>query len=814
MNKPSTKIGKIYRRETYLAVGLLSTTVIGALLASLSLGKIRSEYSIHQFLPKSHPLMTQDMEVRDRFKLSRGQPVLVTLELKKGHWLLDENLKKLEATTKAIPSITNVRQAVSLATVQSADQSDSEFSVVTLSKLPMKVRRDRIRKDRFITPTLVSSNLKLAVIAVMLEYNISNQGIEQALEKVRETAAKAFPAASVQVGGVPAIQAQLTSMVKRELFRFMGLALLASCFTLALVFSTPMSAVIPFITIFVTNIFVLFFMVLGGFPMTILAATIPILVSVNVLSLTTHTMLRLSEEGQLRPFADTQKFSGKVILVFKTLQYLALPNLLAALTTSFGFATLAMENVPLIRDFGLVVAVAMVVSWVSTTLIMMPMLILMPLPVARPWVLHQATWVRSVFQHRKAVVVSALIFVISMVFVGRNLNWGSRLFDDLPEGEEARLVTEESDRNLGGMIPLELLISLPGKEPWNEPSALVKLDKLQDRFRRHHDIGSVVGVPDLLRQVIGRPDAKIPKTRKAIAERWFILGMAAENPLRNYMTSDGRTIRVGMRLHDRPSHQVQKLLKEVRAEAKKAFPKSTVQLGGMGSNIHFLNDSLSRSLLVGFWLALGVIGLLLLGVFRSVRWTFVSMLPNLMPASILLGLLAIFETPIKPGVAIVFAIALGFSFDNTIYILMRLKGILKNANAGIAREIENTLRVEGNPCLVSIICLLSGFTIFLFSSFDINRTFGLYMLAGLMASVASDLIFMPALIQWAPWLLGEKQKAGMLQLDYAEVPQSEALGEPKPRLAKILPFPLRKPLVRDNEDADQVADSSDSSKAA
>jgi hypothetical protein len=61
--------------------------------------------------------------------------------------------------------------------------------------------------------------------------------------------------------------------------------------------------------------------------------------------------------------------------------------------------------------------------------------------------------------------------------------------------------------------------------------------------------------------------------------------------------------------------------------------------------------------------------------------------------------------------------------------------------------------LEGNPCLVATLVVMMGFSVFLFSYFDLNRTFGACMLVSILGGLLGDLIFLPALLKTAPWLL-------------------------------------------------------------
>jgi predicted RND superfamily exporter protein len=174
----------------------------------------------------------------------------------------------------------------------------------------------------------------------------------------------------------------------------------------------------------------------------------------------------------------------------------------------------------------------------------------------------------------------------------------------------------------------------------------------------------------------------------------------------------------------------------------------------MGAIVHIINDELSVELIFGFWQALLVIVILLAFIFRSLRWAIIACIPNLAPPIALLGYLSLTHTPIKPGTAIIFSIALGLAFNNTVYLLNRLTALKNSVHLFPVRK---TFYLEGNPCLVSTLIMLVGFSVFLFSYFSINQTFGACMMVSIIGGIIGDLFFLPAFIFLWPESLGRTQ---------------------------------------------------------
>lgn len=731
-----------------LALGLgLITVIIGA----FSLTKLKTQYNVLQFLPKNHPALRMDSAVRRRFHINDRPTFIGVLTLRnrnQGDWLQAGRVQKLSALTLKIKALNSVDEAISVANVEGAAQVEGSLSVGELVKLvPKNEWKNRILKDNLLTPNLIAEDGRTVLIYVMLK-SASISVLTETEAKLKSMLASTFPEADTSIGGVPAVQTDLSLLLNKELLHFLVLTVIACALTLLMIFRTLSTIWIPLILVVYCNIMVLAFIALSGLTFTILSSTIPILVFIDVMTISCHILLRIHEEAQLA------QGESKWSLILRTNRSIWLPNLLGSVTTSVGFLTLLYSDVPLIQSYGKAAGISILLSSVLTSLGIMPLLLAFPFPTPREWVHRPARWALWIIQRRKQVVAATVATCALCAIVGRQLDWTGRLFDDLPKGHEARQSTEQIDSTMGGVVPLDVIIRLPkgNKKDWSDPHRISKLDHLVEDLRQIPGVGTAQSLPDFLR-ASGLHQTRLPASRAAIAETYFVYSMSPANPMANYVTSDNRSARIGLKIHDLPSDQVKALLSKVRRKAQSTFPDSLVQMGGMGAVVHTVNDEISHDLIFGFWEALGLIILVLIPVFRSLRWALVAAVPNLIPPIALLGFLAVTDTPIKPGVAIIFSIALGLAFTNTIYALNRLRQLRR---PGRPLPIKRTFHLEGNPCLVSTLVVMMGFSVFLFSYFQLNRTFGACMLVSIVAGMVGDLMFLPALLKMAPWLLDSK----------------------------------------------------------
>ncbi|WP_413290727.1 outer membrane lipoprotein-sorting protein [Bdellovibrio sp. HCB337] len=723
-----------------LAMGALTV------LSVFTFSNLQTQYSLSQFLPKQNPLLALDAKAKRTFQISESQPFIVTLQLtdKTQNWLDVDKIQILKQTTEELRQLEGVKNTLSLATVEGAINSKEGLSVgPLLASIPPEKWIQQVVKNTMLSPALISKDLRTASLVVYIK-ELPNNALQELKTHIESIAQKNLEFAKVEMGGTPAVQSDISVLLQSEIRNFVGLGFLACLIVLSIVFANITPVLISFVITLVANLMILAAMAILGYSFTVLSTTIPILATITVMSLCIHSMLRLVEEEKLGPPLPHYKS------VLRTMRVLLGANFLAALTPMIGFLSLATTKVPLIKDFGITVAMAIFICWIVSNALLVPLMILLPKPQARKWAWAKARW--GLYFFRKSGVVALLIIVVSvgLAIKGQKLSWTARLFDDLPTDHQVRNSTEIIDRKLGGMIPID--IELRGTQDiWGDPKLLAKLDSLIHHYRKYPGVGSAVGLPDLV-AASNLTRSRLPASKASTAEILFLYSLSDQSPLKNYLSTDSARTRIALRAQDLPSNELARLVDNLVHEAHVKFPGFKVTATGMGSTIHTLNNQLSKELIFGFWHAMIAIFLILIVVFRSVRWSFVACIPNLVPPAVLLGFLAISQTPIKPSIAIIFSIALGLAFNNTVYFLERLRSIQRNSSIN-KLDVEKALWLEGNPCLISSLTLLAGFSVFLVSYFAMNRTFGFYMVLSMIAGLVGDLILLPTLIKSCPWLL-------------------------------------------------------------
>ena len=722
----------------------------------VSLRWLKTQYSMRQFMPLNHPLYTSDTEIKKKFRLIEEQPILVTIELldsEKGTWLSPERLDLVKQATKFVAGIPQIERALSITTFETAMVQGEELKVGNLFSLwPQTEWQKRVDEDALLKPGFLSLDSRTTMITGEIKF-VPTEVAGELIKSIRQDLVRIFPPDHyrIAVSGVVSLQADMTILVGKEMKNFLAFAFLTCLLTLMAYFRSFSSVIVCLILVMVSNIGALSWMALSGYSFSVLSTSVPILASITALAIGSHTLLNFSADFAAK--AVNRTLEEKIRILNSTYRALLLPNLLMAITTVIGFFTLSSSKIPLIREFAWSVAGGILISWLLITLILPPLLLFFPVPIVRKWTAKKAGWIIPILKYRFWILGFLVFSVIGLGLRGLPLQWSVHLHDDLPRYREIKQSADVIDQKMGGMLPLEVMIELQNEtSPWNDPDRLAKLNEVLSTARKLPGVGSAIGYSDFFKFMESKN-----KSRQSVAEANFLYSMSgAKDPLRQFLSADGNSVRLNLRLQDVLSDEMRDTVEKVGKLVHDNFPTAVVKMGGMATMAHQLNAELSRTMIMGLWESLLWISLLIIFAFRSFRLAVVAAIPNLLAPLALLAAMSVLKTPIKPIVGVIFSIALGVAYNNTVYLVARLRDLNNN--------VAQAWYEEGNPCLFSSVALLGGFAVFMTSYFSINKTFGAYMLWSITNGLLGDLIVFPILLSIFPWLLNDSKIFGALEV--------------------------------------------------
>jgi len=133
-------------------------------------------------------------------------------------------------------------------------------------------------------------------------------------------------------------------------------------------------------------------------------------------------------------------------------------------------------------------------------------------------------------------------------------------------------------------------------------------------------------------------------------------------------------------------------------------------------------------------------------IFKSIRIGLFSLVPNIIPPALGLGILALMGEPIDIGVVLITSITLGIAVDDTIYFLTQYAQEMKDSGQQIKLSLEKVLMKSTAGLIHTSVILILSFLVFLIGDFAPNRHFGFLIAIVLFLALLCDLCLLPALL--------------------------------------------------------------------
>lgn len=691
-----------------------------------------------QFYPTTNILIQNERKIASDFATHKDTSIFVLFETKdKSSWLAEKNFQTIKNISEKFEKEPQINKVTSISTLQNASSSSEQVEIGQLFDALSLEKRKTIANNHPLVKPLILNQSEAMTLMVLSFPTIDSMAIKPYSENLQNYFSSQYPHYKIRIGGLNVLQAEMGQILEQELVRSALLGLLVFALGLLFVYKKPISLFPVVISLVFVNTTILGALAAFKMPLNVLSSTLPILVSLGVISMVVHIQGHYNQ-------------SRNILVTYKDLFW---ENLLAVFISGLGFLFLRTSDSEMIKSYGTIVAIAAFSSWFLVHLIYWPLSFFFTATDFRSLFHKSAFWALAFLKFKKQIMIAAAVVFILGFYGAFNLNWNYLVLDDLPKNQSARQTTELIDSQFGGTIEMNYVIALNSGN-WQQPMQLNQLNSLLQQIRNVPVVGSVASASDIFKAMSAKSSPRWLASTSEVNDTGLILSMAAENPLDKYLSADRKKALIKVRYKDSPSNEIQKSFNQITNLIKKTFPIAKVTRGGFAEQFHVLNQEISKDLVYNFWHALLMATLILVVIFKNWRLAVIACLPNLLPPMALLAWVSAQQLPLKPSVAIIFSIAIGMAFTNTIYILGRIVKLKKEHGYKNYIPLKRALLEEGNPCLVATTLVLLGFFVFLFSQFGVNRLFGQYMLLSVTAAFVGDLIFMPSLIQYSKkWIL-------------------------------------------------------------
>jgi uncharacterized protein len=747
-------------------IPLSIAVVVGALMLAPRANILHIDNDITAWFSKQDPVYKDYERYRKEFGGTRA--LIVALKADSADRLFSrDTLRFIEKVSGDIERVDTVQRVNSLATativraIATGDEGGLDVRPL-LNHLdtrdPAEIKHDALTDD-LLRGDLVSDDATTTAIIVSFDEDRIDEVRAGVIQQIHNIVDPSLPTGvQAYYNGSLEISETYNRITLDNQQKFTPPILLFTVLAIYLSFRSWRKTVLSMFAIVVSILWTLGLYSLMGYTYNVLASMLVPLIVVLAIADDVHIMQHWDEERRTYDVEEAFK---------RTVAHLAAPLLGASGTTALGMLSLATSNVVAVRAFGIGSAVGIMVDF-AISLVFVPTLLTFVKPETgeaphERYLIGPLTAVArfSCAKPRQVLIASIVICAIAAGGIFRlrvDTNHISFFSKNHPLGRSAAVI----DHELAGIYSFQIM--LEGQpDSISTPDALARMDRLEEQLRTLPYVRKVTSVADYVKRINkelsdGRSEANVvPADASTIAQELFVftLGGEGRHELERVVASDYSRAQISIKLQSMSSDLVLEQIEQSDRLAKEIFAGSGIEVLTTGSGRLFstLDHYLVMSQLTSFGTAFFTVFGVIFVVFRSVRFGFLTIAPNLLPVLAVLGVMGYLGISMNVATVMVASVALGIVDDDTIHFINRYR---REAEAGSTTDqaIEIATAHEGRASLTTAIINSMGYGVLLLSEYKPTAWFGGLLALTMATAFLAEVFILPATIKLMPRLFG------------------------------------------------------------
>jgi len=571
----------------------------------------------------------------------------------------------------------------------------------------------------------------------------------------------------IKIGGIPMIIDDMITYVRNDLVNF-GLGVLIFILTtLIVIFRRLRWVVLPILScIFAVSIMM---GLLGflGWKVTVISSNFISLMLILTLSMNIHLIVRYR---QLR-----ENFDDHFELVKNTTSKMVWPCLYTALTTIVAFASLVLSDIKPVIDFGYMMVIGLIVTFLIT-FILLPCLMLLIGPEENNNLdgnkaEFKFTEMLADFTLSKGSLINfvSLLVLFTSIYGASLLRVENSFINYFKSNTEIYKGMKLIDEKLGGTTPLDIILKFPEDNNQNEFDELdsdlfdeyektdadwFTIEKI-NRIKQVHDyldsqseIGKVLSLASTVRVAERINDG----AELSSLEMGLLYKRAPEKvkemAVKPYISIENNEARISVRVLDSKKDLRRKeLIDRINSDLENKLNLDPSMFTVTGILILYNNmlQSLFNSQILSLGFVMLGITIMFLILFKSITLSLIGIIPNLLAATFVLGLMGLIGIPLDMMTITVAAITVGIAVDNSIHYIYRFREEFEKL-----RNYDEALKAShnsiGRAIFFTSITIIFGFSILVLSNFIPTIIFGILTGLAMMIAMIAVLTLLPRLI--------------------------------------------------------------------
>ncbi len=611
------------------------------------------------------------------------------------------------------------------------------------------------------------------------------------VQEIRDIVADYEDGADMFVGGATMITSDMIRFIKNDLVTF-GVGILAFIvITLIVIFRHPKLVFLPLCTCVVTATMMLGLLGWLDWRLTVISSNFVSLLLIITMAITIHLVVRYQENCRV------ESDQPQTRLVLDTVMQMGRPCFYTAITTIVAFVSLVVSDIRPVIDFGWMMTIGVAMALVVTFLIVPAGLLVMGgigKSSIGPEDPRYMSWLaRQVLRFPATIlIVSSLVALVSFYGISQ-LKVENRFIDYFKDDTEIHQGMLVIDNKLGGTMTLDVVLSAPdnwddylsdgsasssdsgefGDDPfaedfdsfdedpfaegdssgsseasyWWNRTGLGTVERYHDFLEAQPEIGKVTSVATMYkvaRDLVGGElnDIELAYMRQSLSP-----------DLRNtliepYYDPEIQQVRISTRVKESVQGLSRdELIQRVEnyGEDELGIASENVQTTGLIVLYNNMLQSLFSSQIKTLGAVFFAIMIMFMVLFRSLLISVIAMIPNMLAAVVVLGIMGLAGIPLDIMTITIAAITVGMGVDHEIHYIHRFRNEFSRVK-NYTEALKRSHRTIGRALLYTAITIIVGFSVLALSNFIPSIYFGVLASLAMVAATILSLMLLPRLL--------------------------------------------------------------------
>ena len=597
---------------------------------------------------------------------------------------------------------------------------------------------------------------------IKVENEAEELRVEKTIADVRSLMDRYRDRATLFLGGVPMIAADSIAFIRSDLKVFGVGVVLFIVVILAFSFGKPRWVALPLAVCLLSGLTMMGYLGWAQWPVTVVSSNFISLLLIITLSLIIHLVVRYRELARINPEANQYE------LVTETVHSKFMPCFYTAITTIVAFGSLLVSDIRPVIDFGWMMVIGISVSFVLAFTLFPTALMLLTRMETR--IRNDVTGaitsgIVTLIHGRSRTTLWVFVGLIALALAGiPRLSVENRFIDYYKEDTEIYQGMTLIDTRLGGTTPMDVIIDAPVDQilddEFTEESDITSgsywfnSDGLREAARYHEYLDGLPETGKVLSLHTGMQLLESLNNDKPYSDfRLAVVYKRLPKEVRQalidpYLSPDGNQLRYSIRLYESDRNlRRQALIDRIYHDLIHDFDLAPEQVtvSGMAVLYNNLLQSLFRSQILTLGAVFLAIMLMFVVTFRSLKIAAIAIIPNIVAAAQVLGLMGWLGIPLDIMTITIAAIVIGIAVDDTIHYTHRFIEEFET-DGDYWATIKRCHDSIGRAMYYTTITITLGFMILALSNFIPTIYFGLLTGFSMMVALLADLMLLPLLL--------------------------------------------------------------------